>query len=496
MKKPDRKTSARACLPRLLLLIFALHVNNWSDSFAQIMYQNVSNKAIAIGSYGRVGVDWNYENGGSIGRRLNLNNMGSIGGRLEEQDYLELAPALYFTPKKGDSTQIYAQMRFGFYSTSLSSFGNSTSNSLGGLVFSLPEIYAEARNIKGKELSVWIGARLYRGPDVHIADHFFFNDHSGQGFGVEYKNTRFASLFIASTDTSASVPPYFYLNIKTGTPSAALRQRVVTTLEHDVTLDENNTITFLGEFHRMASGELDEPVIEPFGPFAQSDDTLNLNFPADYGYVIGARHQHNFKNMLLGSFNQLAVRYGNGIANGGDGGLSRTWLTYGAPDTINLTFKGAYSLSIVDHFLWNFSNKHSLNGYMILTSSKGAADTDDVSKDYFGRELFNRKLDFTVGARHEYFITDYFHFLTELHYSQRKDGTNPNATMVKLSLAPILVPTGERDVWARPQLRFVASLARYNDYAMESLYSPYLEFVGPERWGYYFGVKAEWWIFN
>ena len=47
----------------------------------------------------------------------------------------------------------------------------------------------EARNIHGKELSIWVGARLYRGPDVHIADHFFFNDHSGQGFGIEYKKS-------------------------------------------------------------------------------------------------------------------------------------------------------------------------------------------------------------------------------------------------------------------------------------------------------------------
>ena len=32
--------------------------------------------------------------------------------------------------------------------------------------------------------------------------------------------------------------------------------------------------------------------------------------------------------------------------------------------------------------------------------------------------------------------------------------------------------------------------------SMESLYSPYLEFVGPKRWGHYLGVKAEWWIWN
>ena len=65
------------------------------------MYQNVTNKKLSLGSYGRVGVDWSFAHGGSVGRRLNLNNMGSIGGRLEEQDYLELAPAIHFKPSSG-----------------------------------------------------------------------------------------------------------------------------------------------------------------------------------------------------------------------------------------------------------------------------------------------------------------------------------------------------------------------------------------------------------
>lgn len=460
---------------------------NLSNLQAQIMYQNVSNKNIAIGSYGRAGVDWSFENGGSIGRRLNLNNMGSIGGRMEEQDYLELAPSFRFNPKQGDSTLIYAQMRLAVYSTSLSSFGNSTTNSLGGLEMALPEMYVEARDIGGKELSMWVGARLYRGPDVHIADHFYFNDHSGQGFGIEIKKTRLATLFVASTDTTATVPPFFYLNIKTGTPSAALRQRGVLVAEQDVKLNFNNSLTFLGEFHRMADADSDLEI-----------DSIDqkLNFPSDHGFVLGVKHLHDFKDKLPGSFNHLAIRYGSGIANGGDGGVSKTWLTYGAPDTLSQSFKGAYSLSFVNHLLINFSKKYTLNGYVIITNSKGAADTNHMSKTYFGREVFNRKLDFTLGARNEHYINDYFHLLTELHYSQRKDGTNPLASTFKVTVAPIFVPTGQRDTWARPQLRFVTSVARYNDYAMESLYSPYLQFVGEKRWGYYFGVKAEWWVWN
>ena len=125
------------------------------SSYAQIIYQEVTNKKLGIGAYGRVGVDWNLEDGGSIGRRLNLNNMGSIGGRMEEQDYLELATALNFMPfKKRDSTIIYFQMRLSVFSRSLSLFGNSTTSTLGGLTIGMPEFYVAATNINGKPISV------------------------------------------------------------------------------------------------------------------------------------------------------------------------------------------------------------------------------------------------------------------------------------------------------------------------------------------------------
>ena len=51
-----------------------------------------------------------------------------------------------------------------------------------------------------------------------------------------------------------------------------------------------------------------------------------------------------------------------GIANGGGGGISKTWLTFGTPDTIARNFRGAYSLALVDHLVLNFSNRYTLNG--------------------------------------------------------------------------------------------------------------------------------------
>ncbi|HWS01285.1 MAG TPA: carbohydrate porin, partial [Prolixibacteraceae bacterium] len=187
----------------LLAFLFSSALFHYSN--AQISYEYPENKSFAIGAYGRIGVDWSFENNGSIGRRLNLNNMGSIGGRLEEQDYMEIALGSRFgSTKPGDSSYVYFQTRLSVFSRGENLFGYSNTSEMNGLTFALPELFVEAKNVGGSGINVWAGARLYRGPDVHIADYRYFNDHSGQGFGAEYRNTRFMGLFISSTDTSSS----------------------------------------------------------------------------------------------------------------------------------------------------------------------------------------------------------------------------------------------------------------------------------------------------
>ncbi|WP_340113842.1 carbohydrate porin [Maribellus mangrovi] len=476
--------------PRYLCILVVLLLFSLKHSQGQITYQPKNNDGFSIASYGRVGVDWSFENGGSIGRRLNLNNMGSIGGRMEEQDYLEIAPIFLFKPfKNDDPTQIKVQTRLSVYSKSLSLFGNSTTSSLGGLTLALPEIYAEASNINGKDLSIWIGSRFNRKGEVQIADHFYFDDHSGQGFGIGYRNTRFNAVFVSSTDTTSDVPPYFYLNIGNGVANLALRQRVVIILEQDFNISESSILTGMFEYHRMGDVQ-NNGVPTPY----DDEPGIILNYPSDYGLVFGLKLNASISKDDPYAFNHFSIRYGTRLANGGDGGHSKTWMTYGAPDLEKLNFAGAYSLSVVDEIKFDINENNNLNAYMIYTQSKGAANSNGKALTYLGREIYNRKKDFTVGFRETCFIHPKFHMLSEFHYSMRKDGEDDTYSMQKISLAPTFVPTGVKSTGARPHFRFVYSLAHYNDAAKENLYSPYLQFVGKKNWGYYFGVKMEWWI--
>ena len=440
----------------------------------------ISNKHFSMGSYGRIGI----ATSGALEfpRSLNLNGMGSVGGRMEEGDYFELATALHFTPASvgKDTTAINVQARFAFFTTQGQILGNVNSKSLGGITVALPELFAEARHIRGSQWSAWVGARFFRGDDIHIADHFYFDDHSSQGFGVQHKRTQFSVMFPASVDTTSSVPPYFYTNIINGTPVLGLRNRAVYILEHVVATNKGY-VKLMGEYHRLAKGTL-------------ADTTTANNYPSDYGYVLGIKRRRDLPTAIRGSYYDASVRYGSGIANGGDGGASKTFLTYGGPNLQTQNFRSAWSLAVTGSVLVNVSKDYSINAYGFFTHSNGASDSLNMAADYHGKLLFNQKTDFAIGARGTWYVKDWLHLLHELHFASRKDGTQDPAQMVKVSIAPTVVPNGKRDVWSRPHLRLVYSVARYNQFASDHLYSPYLAQSGSQRWGHYFGVKAEWWL--
>ena len=440
----------------------------------------VSNKHFAIGSYGRVGIATS--DSLLYPRTLNLNGMGSIGGRLEEVDYFELATALHFKAggKSTDTTNIGVQARLAMYTAQGQLIGNVTSKSYGGITAALPELFAEAKNIMGSNWSVWIGARFFRGDDIHIIDHFYFDDHSSQGLGIQYKRTQFALMLPGSVDTATTLPPYFYLNIVNGTPILGLRNRGVYILEHTIPTSKGY-LKLLGEFHRLGHGTL-------------QDTSTAYNYPSDHGFVIGAKYRGNLATFISGSYFDASLRYGSGIANGGDGGASKTFLTYGGPNLETQKFSKAYSIAATGSVLWNINRQYSLNAYSIFTKSRGASDSLNKTPDYLGKMLFNRKTDFAIGARGTWYIKDWLHLLHELNFAMRKDGTQDAAQMVKLTVAPTIVPTAERSVWSRPHFRLVYSVARYNQFASDNLYSAYLAQRGAKKWAHYFGLKTEWWI--
>lgn len=432
-----------------------------------------------FGMYGRVGVAWNPQNGRYVhGKYMNLLG-NSLGGRLEEGDYLEPTIKLnIMKPVAEDNTKPYFQVVLtpSMFSNNGSFLGAFSNNFSAQLRIELFQAYLEAGNVLLPDLKIWAGQRFYRGSDVHIADYYFFNQLNAQGFGAKYKNWDVAVLL----QTSSGSGQYNYTlsdeNPATNDPSFQ-RQRTVLVGQYVMPVMEKHSVQFLGELHLLPSNR------------AQiGGEVLS---PGDNGFALGAKFRADLGN---GSFNETAVRYGAGIANGSFAG-SPTWGTYGRPGENGEYFgNGAFGLEAVDHFLYNVNPLFTVNAYAIFQTSRGASG-----------ESTDKAMNFAMGARTFLYLHDQFHLINELTYQFVALGlpegapTPPLPYAVKFTIMPTIVPSGERSAWARPHLRLIYTLAYYSEGAREAaiagaLVNPYMRDFGPREFGHYLGARAEWWF--
>ena len=68
---------------------------------------------------------------------------------------------------------------------------------------------------------------------------------------------------------------------------------------------------------------------------------------------------------------------------------------------------------------------------------------------------------------------------------------NGTATVSYFAIGPVYVPTGEKNMFARPVFRIIYFFAFYNDYAKNNTTSAYVRNVG-KNLGQYIGFKTEW----
>jgi maltoporin len=332
-----------------------------------------------------------------------------------------------------------------------------------------------------------MGSSLYRKSDIHICDYFYFNSLPGQGVGALYKGLDVAIL----TQTGAS--KFFATDLNAGlpapaTPAVVQRERTMFIAQYSLPLNiRTSFVQGLGELH-----------VVPRSGDAKRETVAGVN-PPDYGLVGGVKVHLDLGG---GDFSDASVRYGNRIANGAESGGS-TYNTFGEPG-IDGKYIGAYGVEVVEHFMWNVQDIVSINGYGTLHYSRGSTGyAPPVSGDMSGVDdpaiaaaapVPNSRFDYSFGARPTFYVTDQFHLITEATFQTRKDEGRATGTAVKLSIAPTIVPTGERSSWARPEIRAIYTMGLYNDAAVDQRMSPYLQAIGPTKVAHFFGARTEWWF--
>jgi len=303
-----------------------------------------------------------------------------------------------------------------------------------GSHWALRQNWVEAKNLPYlMGGSVWVGKRYYQRHDVHIND-FFYWDASGPGAGVE--------------------------KIKLGetgmTGSFAIFRNQGNNFDNDP--NRNATTRFDARLHGINLGNMGS--IEVGLQYNTADTTLpnSKNGTALTGEwslpVLGGVNKL-FATTGTGSVRVSSIAYPNNTPGNQDG-------SWGIQDSLQWQFSPEFSgMGVIGH--WDYKNNYTW--------------------DY-------------IGVRPVWHFTDYFKLQGEIGYNQvNPDGALPTAKLAKITIAPTIV--AGRGFWARPELRFFYTYAKWNDAARDQwggvaggTAGPYGTSTNGSTWG--FQVEA-WW---
>lgn len=431
----------------------------------------------SFGSYGRMIAATDFR--GRPGRDANIVAHGS---RLDEGNYveLELRRDDYFAVTK-TSTRLVATLAIAspvfHYDTDFN------------IKMAARNLYIEGLNLGGTHLSVWAGARMYRGDDIYLLNWWPLDNLNTMGGGARYDFTpdTFVALHFGAMQPSSN---YFVQEVDRPAPlnqfGAAKvdvldRQKLIGSLKasHIFRVGEKGGIkaVLYSEIHQLPQGQRET---EKAGSF----ETL----PADLGWVAGAQ---------IGAFTgkrdthiNLFFRYAGGLAAYGD---------FATPDQLNVdkTTAGAREISVALGGNWEIG-RFGLMAGGYLRSFRNASkplDFGDVDEG-------------TVVLRPAVFFTELFGLALEGSVQLQQRGVlsaadaadNPSgpaatgplsARLFRFGVVPFLSPAG-RGNYSRPQFRLIYLLTSRNQGA-KALY-PQDDVYSLRDLEHFFGFGAEWWF--
>lgn len=347
-------------------------------------------------------------------------------------------------------------------------------------------LYLEARDIGGTNLSVWAGSRMYRGDDIYLLDWWPLDNLNTMGGGARYdfsRDTYLAAHFGVSHPSSdfyaqqVNRPPVF------NQPGAAAvqvldRQRFIGSLKlsHIVRLGETGGLKGVAysEVHQLPSGQRE----------IKNEPGMFDPVPGDLGWVVGAQ---------LGAFTgkrdahvNLFVRYARGLAAYGDfatpNQLAPDKTTSGAREFV-AALGGNYEIGPFGVMLGAYLRS--------FRDASPALDFSDVDEGIF-------------ALRPHVFFGELGGLAVEASYQAQQrgvvapgaatgtPGSGPLAAhLFRFGVIPFISPAGRGD-YSRPQIRLIYCLTS-RDAAARALY-PQDDVFSLRSLEHFFGFGAEWWF--
>jgi maltoporin len=306
------------------------------------------------------------------------------------------------------------------------------------LTIALREAFVESGNLLAPDWVLWIGKRFYRRKDIHLLDYYQL-DTSGPGFGVENIGAGPGKLHLA-----------YFRNIPNEQGPA---QSTVDVRWSDVPI---------------GIGNLETVVL--YSRVGQRDSQTGTKA---YEAIDGYSTQF-FWSQNLGSTasNTFMLQYGWGLlgANGSwhsslidqRGAWGSQNIPKGEQELLDQR-EGSSTLRLIDHYVLDrYLDSWSMETILMYQNVDFNGELNSAG------QAIPDKTETTIGLRPVWHVSDNVHLMTELGYSQVKNGIYNSdkadyetSELSKMTLASVFAP--QKGYWFRPQFRFFATHAQWND---------------------------------
>ena len=348
------------------------------------------------------------------------------------------------------------------------------------LLAAVRNLYMEESGALLRNLSVWVGSRMYRGDDIYLLNWWPLDNLNTVGGGARYD---FGSSFSLAAHVGVnrlddpyqlqtmSVAPRFGFG-----PVTALlldRPRVIASLKGTYwfagrTASAGFKLSLYSEYHSMASG------------VRQTESNVRELLPADQGYVVGA--QFGGYTGVRNTFFNLFVRYGQGLGAYGD-------LRVPVAMVATRTSERAQDFVVAATGNWDL-------GPFALMAAGYVRYFRDADPNVFSRDAL---WEGTLVARPIVYFGQHAGLALEASYQSvvmdtldPVTGSGPwRASVLRFGAIPFITPGG-RGSFTRPHLQLIYLLT-VRDEGARRLYAPDDPF-GFNTVEHFLGIATEWWF--
>ncbi|MBA3461426.1 MAG: carbohydrate porin [Deltaproteobacteria bacterium] len=426
-----------------------------------------ANTGFRFGSYGRVIAGSDLRGG-----KPQAENVVAHGPRIVEPSYLELDFSFGFTTKRG--LVLRPVITLAFNGTLFHDTGEFDAQP------ALRNMFLDAQVTK--QLTAWVGSRMYRGDDIYLFDYWPLDDLNTVGGGLFFKQS--ALEIAAHAGFNRLLTPFQYQEIEVPNPAQGAttvvqlnRQRMIASATGAYIDDGGRGGLSLkaklhGEVHALPSGTRQREGGSDFEAL-----------PSDSGFLIGAEvgafgmSTEKLHRRHLNGF----VRYAKGLA---------AFDELAPPTSFGTDLKTNRASELTFGLSGNWD--HAFANVMLGALSRRFVDADPDSVDH------DDGWEYAVNVRPLAHLGREVFAGVDLSYQARfPRGLNQTTQRAEdpavLQIAPMLVysPMGP-SAYDRPQLRLVYRAANRNEAALH-------EYVpgdprGRHAWTHFLGFQAEWWF--